>query len=255
MKLIGYSHDGASILLNNSKSVIVLNAVTGAESRRITQQEDIGEVTLSPDDKRLAIVAMTKHVAHIWDLEKNAEISQIQVKAASPEIVRSIDFSPDGRQLLVSHAGYSIVWDANTGETITELHGHSNRSVVTVSRFSPDGSRIVTAATDNTARVWDAVNGELIKTFRAITGEVPTAAFYPSAAFSPDGKFVAFEADDKSLRLWNTENAMMPTGQLIDTGCKRLADLSTLNASEMHLVGLDRVKTNVNVCAETPLPR
>jgi WD40 repeat protein len=113
----------------------------------------------------------------------------------------------------------------------------------------------VTAATDNTARAWDAVNGELIKTFRAITGEVPTAAFYPSAAFSPDGKFIAFEADDKSLRLWSSERAMMPTSQLVEVGCKRLADFSTLNASEMHLAGLDHVDTSVNVCGEIPVLR
>jgi WD40 repeat protein len=252
LKLIGYSHDGASILLNNIKTVIVLNAATGAESHRITQDEDIGVVALSPDDKRLANVGMTKHVAHILDLEKGAEVFQIQVKAASPEIIRSIEFSPDGKRLLVSHAGYSVVWDADSGDTITELHGHSNRSVVTVSRFSPDGSRIVTAATDNTARVWDAVNGELIKTFRAITGEVPTAAFHPSAAFSPDGKFIAFEADDKSLRLWSAESAMMPTSPLIDLGCKRLASFRTLNASEKHLVGLDHINTNVDACGPIP---
>jgi WD40 repeat protein len=113
----------------------------------------------------------------------------------------------------------------------------------------------MTTATDNTARIWDAVNGELIKTFRAYTGEAPSAAFHPSASLSPDGKFIAFEADDNSLRLWNTEIAMMPTGQLIETGCKRLADFSTFNASEMHLAGLDRVDTSVNVCGEIPVLR
>jgi WD40 repeat protein len=255
LKLVGYSHNGASILLRDgNKSVIVLNATTGAESYSIIQGGLIA-VALSPDDKRLAMVGVPENVARIWDLEKGAELFQIPVKAASPEIIRSIEFSPDGKQLLVSHAGYSIVWDANTGDTIAELHGHSNRSVVTVSRFSPDGSRIMTTATDNTARIWDAVNGELIKTFRAYTGEAPSAAFHPSASLSPDGKFIAFEADDNSLRLWNTEIAMMPTGQLIETGCKRLADFSTFNASEMHLAGLDRVDTSVNVCGEIPVLR
>ena len=103
-------------------------------------------------------------------------------------------------------------------------------------------SRIVTAGSDNTVRVWDAVNGELIKTFRGHTGNVN------AASFSPDGKFIVSESDDKTVRLWDAESAMMPTSRLIEVGCKRLAAFAVLNASEMHLIGLDHAARAVNVC-------
>ncbi len=251
-RLAGYSHDGASILLTDGNSINVVNVATGAVPHTIAQGDDIGAVAFSADDKRLAIVGRNERAAHIWDLEQNAQISKIAVNTASSDVIRSVEFSPDGSRLLVSYEGYAIVWDANTGETITELHGHSNRSIVTKSTFSSDGARIVTAASDNTARIWDAVNGDLIKTFLAVTGESHTAAYQPSVSLSPGGKFIAFETDDNGLRLWNAESAMLPTTRLIEAGCKRLADLSTLNASEMHLAGLDRVKANVNVCGEIP---
>ena len=47
--------------------------------------------------------------------------------------------------------------------------------------FSPDGSRIVTASWDKTARIWDAATGKEIAVLRGHEGAVC------SAAFSPDG--------------------------------------------------------------------
>ena len=45
--------------------------------------------------------------------------------------------------------------------------------------FSPDGSRIVTASADNTARIWDAATAKEIAVLRGYRVN--------SAAFSPDG--------------------------------------------------------------------
>jgi WD40 repeat protein len=44
------------------------------------------------------------------------------------------------------------VWDATTGKSLATLSGHS-KPVVAVA-FSPDGSRIVTASDDHSARLW-----------------------------------------------------------------------------------------------------
>ena len=48
--------------------------------------------------------------------------------------------------------------------------------------FSPDGERVLTGSSDNTARLWDAASGEPIHALRGHEGYVR------SVAFSPDGE-------------------------------------------------------------------
>jgi WD40 repeat protein len=61
--------------------------------------------------------------------------------------------------------------------------------------FSPDGTRIVTGSTDQTARVWDAASGRELLALRGHKGGVR------SAAFSPDGaRIVTASWDTTRLR-------------------------------------------------------
>src|SRR4030067_474329 len=55
---------------------------------------------------------------------------------------------------------------------------------------------VVTASSDNTARVWDAASGETVAMLQGHTGPVL------SAAFSPDGKWVVTSSNDKTARVW-----------------------------------------------------
>ncbi len=67
--------------------------------------------------------------------------------------------------------------------------------------FSPDGSRIVTASTDRTARIWDAASGKEIAVLR---GHEDTVI---SAAFSPDGLRIATASQDMTARIWGAGSA------------------------------------------------
>ena len=65
--------------------------------------------------------------------------------------------------------------------------------------FSPDGSRVVTASEDNTARLWDAKTGAALATLSGHTDTVD------SAVFSPDGSRVVTASTDKTARLWDAK--------------------------------------------------
>jgi hypothetical protein len=63
--------------------------------------------------------------------------------------------------------------------------------------FSPDGKRIVSRGGDNTARVWDAANGQEMLTLKGHPGGVQ------SVAFSRDGKRIVSGGNDGTLSVWD----------------------------------------------------
>ncbi len=76
------------------------------------------------------------------------------------------------------------------------LQGHAAQ--VSSASFSPDGSRVVTASGDSTAKIWDAGSGTLALTLKGHAAQVY------SASFSPDGLRVVTGSPDGTARVWNT---------------------------------------------------
>ena len=64
-----------------------------------------------------------------------------------------------------------------TGAEVLTLKGHTG--CVTSASFSPDGSRVVTASDDKTAKVWDARTGAEVLTLKGHTGGVHVGVVQP----------------------------------------------------------------------------
>ncbi|MEG3919575.1 CHAT domain-containing protein [Microcoleus sp. T3_A4] len=79
--------------------------------------------------------------------------------------------------------------------------------------FSPDGSKILTASEDETARLWD-LHGNLLTVFRGHDKEVRRAIF------SPDGSKILTITDYEAVRLWHLKGNLLKEFRGVDNGDK-----------------------------------
>jgi WD40 repeat protein len=75
------------------------------------------------------------------------------------------------------------------------LRGHAG--AVRCVCFSPDGTRIASAAADEAVKVWDAATGAELATLRGHAGQVICVCF------SPDGTRLASAAADQTVKVWD----------------------------------------------------
>ena len=104
-------------------------------------------------------------------------------------VVRAMSVTNDAARVAV--AGGALVWvyrlagHGVVGEPVL-CRGHS-RWVECV-EFSPDGTRLASASTDGTLRIWDVVSGECVRTFALKLGGLHWVTF------APDGLTLAFSS-------------------------------------------------------------
>jgi WD40 repeat protein len=121
------------------------------------------------------------------------------------------------------------------------LGGHQPN--VRSAAFSPDGTRIVTASADKTARIWDTATGKEIAVLRG------HAEVVSSAVFSSDGALIVTASLDGTARIWDASVATMSTKELVVEVCTRLRGLTRLSRDEMRLAGYPESVPEIDACA------
>ena len=106
--------------------------------------------------------------------------------------VTTATFSPDGRYVLTVAHG-ARVYDARRGSLVRALRSPAG---VGAASFSPDGSSVVTAGLDGTARIWPIAGGAP----RVLAGHERAIR---DARYSPDGRYVATAGVDRVAFLWS----------------------------------------------------
>lgn len=110
--------------------------------------------------------------------------------------------SPDGKQVAFSTASYVHVFNLLDGKLAYSLVGH--RGFISSLAWRNDGKYLLTSSYDNTAKIWQAGSGQLVRTVTVNDVDLNIAVF------SPDGKSFATGGDDKLVRVYDTE-----TGKLV----------------------------------------
>ena len=132
---------------------------------------------LSPDGTRVATLAQSG-VLTVRDLHTRATRFAVQAHPPMDNNYASVYWSPDGgRVLTVGWPAFPRIWDAETGNLLTEL----NCPGAYYAEWAPDGNRVITyyCFTADVATVWNAQTGREVFSIPGHVGILKWAHYSP----------------------------------------------------------------------------
>ena len=192
------------VAAGNDDSVITLWDVV--EDRRLMilrgHSEAVWSIAFNPKQDILASGGADDTIK-LWQLSDGRELVSLEGHVAP---VLSVAFSPDGTKLASGSRDCSIkLWNVADGTKLMSLEGHTE--AVWNVRFSPDGAFLASGGhgEDNSVRLWDLRNGELVHTFQV--PDWPPAKRGIRLAFHPNGKLLASGSNASgTIHLWDLES-------------------------------------------------
>ena len=158
------------------------------------------KMALSPDGSSVAVIGTGGHL-QLFD----TATLKVQKDIEAPGVTGGIDFSADGKQVVVAGPGNDIqVWNLESGKNTRKFAGHTGE--VHAVACSPDGSRVASTDGAGTVRIWDFNEGKLLFTLtgKKYPDDPPTESISTEGlAFTPDGRFIITEANDVKARVWD----------------------------------------------------
>jgi WD40 repeat protein len=200
---VAFSHDGTLLASIGGVSGLqkpeqielkVWDVAGGQELHSLIGHPVLG-LTFTPDGM-LASVGLDGTVV-LWDPATGRERRSFKLPS---DRVRTVAFSPDGRQLAWCIDGeknkdYKIrVWDVAGDQELRTLIGHTSPTWRLA--FSPDGQRLASAA-DGEVKVWDTASGLELRTLPA------GAILFREVKFSPDGQWLLSLGERGVVNLWD----------------------------------------------------
>ena len=160
----------------------------------------IRSVAFSTDGKWFA-AGSDYNTVHGWNTSSKevVDILDLTINSSFQSSPRGIQFSPDGSFLAAFTWGTTsgpYLWDTKNFE-MTRL-GPADEASVEAFAISPD-SKIVATSKDegtggiNTIELWDIVNGQMVKKWKATDYKIASQAI----TYSPDGNIIAYGDFDK----------------------------------------------------------
>ncbi len=173
---------------------------TGEKVIDVEIDDPVRDLAMSADGSRLA--AGLFNGVRVWSLSSGDEL----VSFGRGTVV-GVAFDPQGNRLASCGGGPTVISDASTGETLTELLIGQEDAVVRSVAFSPDGRRLAVASDDKSVRILILAKWKNSSVGRELTVLRGHEAAPVAVAFNPDGTRLASAAADRTVRIWDVTPA------------------------------------------------
>lgn len=198
VRCVAWSPDGSQLAAGSEDGTIrIVDMINYTPQVRVFQAHtppDIRTMTLawSPQGDRLASCVWGVTHAKIWDPTTGTELARMLGGSG----VLKMAWSPDGKRLATGSTDFLVAaWDAETGQKLSTMRGHSD-FVVGVA-WSPDGTRLASAGFDHSVRIWNPETGEETFVLRGAAG------MFHDISWNPDGAQLAAACSDGQIWIWD----------------------------------------------------
>ncbi len=187
-------------------AITLRGAASSPLMERVNLSTQVGELALSPDGKKVAVISRGEIYA--GSSKEAGEAARI-TNTVAPESF--VSWSPDSKKLIYSSersGAYEIFQYDFATETETQLTRGNNQDIAPT--FSPDGKTIAFVRNGRaifTYNVETKTEKELCKTF---TDSAPLGG--ESFKWSPDGKWIAFLTGSPSARSYTNISVVPASG-------------------------------------------
>jgi WD40 repeat protein len=204
VRALAMANDGKLLAAAGEPLIQLWDVTTGKPGTKLAAHNDwVTGLAFSTDGKLLASGGYDGLV-RLWDVASGQKLLDIPSRpptppntpAGVPNVVLSLAFSPDNKQLAVGGTDAQIhIVNPSDGKIVRSLAGHA--SSVTALAFHPGGSLLVSGSKDRTIRLWNPANGQPLKTLEG------HAAWVQGVAFMAQGTRLASVGADQTVRLWD----------------------------------------------------